>query len=70
MTKGIFYSCFGDPDPEKANMFQTRTAAKHHEIRRKMVSGAVSRLLTHIQMRTDSCLESLYQVVLRCTSLL
>ena len=49
MTKGAFYACFGDPDPEKANMFQTRTAGKHHELRRKMVSGAVSRLLIYTQ---------------------
>lgn len=41
MVKGVFYSCFGDPKPENANMFQTRTAERHHEIRRKLVSGAV-----------------------------
>ena len=69
MTKGAFYACFGDPDPEKANMFQTRTAEKHHELRRKMVSGAVRcLLLVDTHTFTDSCIESSYQVVPRCTS--
>lgn len=70
MTKGAFYACFGDPDPEKANMFQTRTAGKHHELRRKMVSGAVSRLLRDLQALADSalkaCTKSYFDVRAHC----
>jgi len=42
IEKGEYYLMVGDPDPEKASTFATRTDKRHRERSRKIVSTVVS----------------------------